>query len=127
MVNNISVNELADGSSPRFDLGYGGFEMEYIHRSRKLMHFTILALIGAGSVKYRDRDWYWDWLDGYDHSEDVFFVAEPSANLMMNVTTYFRVGIGASYRFVAGIEIGGLDEADLSGPSATVTMKFGSF
>jgi len=124
LVNNIRVDRLDDGSAPRFDLGYGGFEMEYVHHSRKLMHFTICALIGAGSVKYRDED-LWDLL--FDDSEDVFFIAEPSANLMLNVTTYFRVGIGASYRFVTGIELEGLDEGDLSGPSANLLMKFGDF
>jgi hypothetical protein len=123
LVNNIRVDELGSGYQPRFDLGYGGLEMEYIHRSRELLHFTISTLIGAGSVNYRNRDW----LGFRDQPEDVFFIAEPSANLMMNVTTYFRVGVGASYRFVAGVEIEGLDEAALSGPAASVVMKFGQF
>jgi hypothetical protein len=48
-------------------------------------------------------------------------------NLMLNVSKNFRIGLGGSYRFVNGVDLVGLDNDDISGPSASLTFKFGKF
>lgn len=118
--------------APVFDhylnVGYGGGIIEYIVLSDKLIHLSVNALIGGGGVNYRQRDWDdWDW-DGnwYDDTDD-FFVAEPGVDLMLNVSKIFRVGVGVSYRYVNGVDIRGLSDSDMSGLSATFTLKFGKF
>jgi len=102
------------------DLGYGGIFFEYIMGSRKLFHLSIHSLIGGGGLCYREY-YYEPWYD------DMFFVAEPGADLMLNISRHFRMGLGGSYRFIYGIDLAGLSDAAVSAPSASLTLKFGFF
>jgi hypothetical protein len=45
----------------------------------------------------------------------------------VNVTGFFRVGLGASYRFVQDVDLVELRNEDVSGFSGVVTLKFGRF
>jgi hypothetical protein len=102
------------------DFGYGGFFMEYILASRKIVHLSFNALIGGGGVQLRDAYDYWEF-------EDDFFVFEPGAELELNFSPNFRIGVGGSYRYVAGADLVGLDSRDLSGPSVNLNFKFGHY
>lgn len=120
LVNEIPVNNIWPNNDYLLEFGYGGLVLEYILAPRKLVHLSVYTLIGAGSVCFQDR-WYEPW----DH--DAFFVAEPGLDLMMNITRCFRIGVGGSYRYISGINLGGLSNEDISGPSAVLTFKFGRF
>jgi hypothetical protein len=102
--------------------GYGGFEMEYTNRSYELAHLTLSALIGGGSLMVRERD-FSDVDSHYDH----YFVFEPGANLEINVTNFFRLMAGISYRLTNGIGSAGFTDKDFSGLNGTITFKFGKF
>lgn len=55
------------------------------------------------------------------------FVAEPAVNVELNVTNWFRVAAGASYRYVSSMSaIRGIENKDLSGVSGQLALKFGS-
>lgn len=115
---------IQDGTERRLGLGYGGLELEYIHRWADLAHLTLGVLVGAGGASW--YDWrHQDW--GYDDHTDAFFIAEPAASLEVNILRFFRLGFGGSYRFVDDVELIGLSDADLKGASGTLTFKFGSF
>ncbi|TVR31258.1 MAG: hypothetical protein EA390_06785 [Balneolaceae bacterium] len=101
---------------------YGGFIIEYTNRSYQLVHLTASSLIGAGGLMIRDRDF-----DNVDHTPDSFFVFEPGANLELNVTDFFRVAAGLSYRLTSGISRAGFTDNDFSGINGTITLKFGRF
>lgn len=105
------------------DMGYGGLEMEYIAASDRLYHFSVGLLVGGGGVRYKDEHM----MD--DHRVmDGFFVAEPSLHLNLNITRFFRIAAGASYRYINGVNNNGItSDADLSGVSAILTLKFGKF
>lgn len=116
LVNEIKV------STPRnrlLDFGYGGLLLGYVNRSQKLVHLSINTLIGGGGLHYRP-DYYDEWID-------AVFVCEPGADLIINITKHFRIGLGGSYRFVSGVDLPGLDNGDLDGPSASLVFKFGRF
>ena len=104
------------GTIRGLDFGYGGLELEYIRTSREVTHFSLQALIGGGNVEDRARQ-----------SDSIFFVAEAGVNLILKVTTFFRLGVGASYRFTNGVNLENLSDLDASGPSATLTFKLGKF
>lgn len=104
--------------------GYGGLLLEYIIASRKLVHFSVHSLIGAGGVSYREKD-FDDGDSNYDG--DGFFVLEPGANLMLNVHKHVRIGVGGTYRYVSGVNYSGISNSDLSGVTAQLVFKFGSF
>ncbi len=60
LAHNISVDpkNLPFGSAfgnPIWGMGYGGFEMEYIHFSGRLWHSTMTLLIGVGGIGVQER------------------------------------------------------------------------
>lgn len=113
----------------RMEFGYGGGMLEYIFKPTSVVHSSVSLLIGAGevSLRYHDAGTFWDMMDGYEGQKDGVFVLEPSVNVELNVTTFFRVNAGGSYRLVSGASMYGLTNKDLSGPSINLALKFGAF
>ncbi|MFH1194701.1 MAG: hypothetical protein V1720_03245 [bacterium] len=126
LVNEINGNEMMNGKKMLLQFGYGGFEMEYIADWDKLVHFSITCLLGAGGVSHRN-DWDDPFEGGPDHKQDAFFILEPSANIELNIVSFFRLNLGAGYRFISGVNENDLKNADFSGPSINLTFKFGKF
>ena len=112
--------------------GYGGFMLEYIIAPNDLLHITLQALAGGGTVSYRehwtnDNDYRRDDSQRYG-GHDALFVIEPAAHAEVNVTEWFRISAGASYRYVSGIdELRGVDNDDFRGLAGNLTFKFGAF
>ncbi|CAN5198742.1 hypothetical protein BH23BAC3_BH23BAC3_33970 [soil metagenome] len=102
--------------------GYGGFIIEYTNQSFRLVHFTASSLIGAGGLMLRDRDF-----EEVQDDVDSYFVFEPGVNAELNVTNFFRVSAGATYRITSGISRFGFDDSDFSGLNGVITLKFGKF
>jgi len=135
LVNKIRASEEAQVAYQSYferpiniEMGYGGVVLEYIDNSNALVHFAFNTLIGAGGVTYNERDnTDWDWNDNENRPTDAFFIVEPELKAELNVTTFLRINIGGSYRFVSGINIIGLKNSDIAGPSANITFKFGKF
>lgn len=111
------------GDALRLIMGYGGLELEYINQPHEIAHVSLAVLVGAGGTvweanrSHRDRD----------EDIDAFFITEPALNVMLNVSEHFRIGFGASYRFVEDVELPGLRAEDISGPAGVLTFKFGGF
>ena len=128
LVNDIRPNIIIPGNReyPFINFGYGGVELEYIIQSDRLLHFSIYTLIGGGTVSYRGEFWEDDG-DDWDSPSDAFFVFEPSANVELNIISFFRINAGVSYRFISGVDFDDLKNNDLAGPSAILTLKFGKF
>jgi hypothetical protein len=128
LVNNIEADNLSWLTQPFINFGYGGLELEYIINSDQLMHFSVYTLIGGGTVTYRDELWddWEDWSD-WDYGSDVFFVFEPAVNVEVNIASFFRLNAGVSYRVISGVDFDALENSDLAGPAAVLTLKFGKF
>ncbi len=114
-----------DGESVPYvlDFGYGGLLLGFISSSDDLIHYELFAVLGGGGIDYRLEDNY----ESYDNSGDAIFVAEPGINLMLNVTEFFRLGVGATYRFVQGVDLPGMTNDDFNNFSAQIIFKFGAF
>lgn len=120
--------------------GCGGALLEYIVASDKLVHVSVESMIGIGGV-YNDVGNEVNNHDPIEYTGDACIVLEPGVNLMLNVTPQVRVGLGATYRYVNGIEydpgapyriVNGDDyenisDADVSGLTAQLVLKFGAF
>ena len=104
-----------------FDMDYLGFDLEYIFAPHRPVHFSVHTLFGGGRAQYwRGEDTVL--------IEDGTVIFEPGINVMLNITDFFRIGLGVSYRFVSDIErLPGLESRDLRAASANVTFKFGKF
>ncbi|RMH53747.1 MAG: hypothetical protein D6685_15440 [Bacteroidetes bacterium] len=103
--------------------GYGGLELEYVHRPRRLLHPTVQVLVGAGGVGYREA-----LVDGgRTGALEPFFVVEPGVRVVLNVTPHLRLGLGGGYRFVRGVRLPPLGAADLSRAAGVVSVRVGRF
>jgi len=111
----------ASGDRGRLAMGYGGLELTYVLRPDDLVHFSLGVLIGAGGVAWNPRG------PSGNQEDDPFFITEPEVDVVLNVTRFMRVALGASYRFVRGVDLFDLGDADISGLAGVVTLKFGSF
>lgn len=134
------------GLSPTLMVTQVGMEFEYIEKPHKLLHYSIMAHIGAGNLvyalNYMSED-YGNPLDetsnrySPDYGSDWYFVFEPQAHLILNVSKYVRIALGASYRFARGADYSfsvkstgkeyHYDTHDVSGPAAIFTIKVGYF
>ncbi|MCX6122972.1 MAG: hypothetical protein NTX44_15275 [Ignavibacteriales bacterium] len=117
-------SKVSDSVHQYIEMGYGGLELEYIASSNDLIHLSIGMLVGGGGIGYKFED-----NDAFNasHNKNAFFVFEPNINANLNVTRFFRVAAGVSYRYVSGLKSVVSTNADLSGPSANLTFKFGKF
>jgi hypothetical protein len=123
LANYIEAGNRATGGERLYlEFGYGGFELEYVNRTRNLTHFSMQLLIGGGSADFREKN-----DEGGIGEDDPFFALEPGANLMLNVTRFFRIGAGVSYRYIRGLELDSISDSDVSGVAGVLTFKFGSF
>jgi hypothetical protein len=102
------------------EMGYGGLDLEYVNRPNELVHVSLAVLLGGGGATYFPSNSLAGFYSG-------FFVVEPAANIMLNVTPIFRIGVGASYRAVESLSLPELTNRDLSGFSGNIQFKFGMF
>jgi hypothetical protein len=102
---------------------YGGFILEYIAWPEKVVHLSLPVLVGAGKVEYKGT--YRDSETGED--SDTYFILEPGLNVQFNVTRFWRMDLGASYRYVSGCDLGDVTDDDLSGLTGNLTFRFGKF
>lgn len=111
-----------DVPKPELDTDYGGFEVEYVHRTNHLFHFSVQTLVGSGSVNYEGTGNF-----DFDPDSDGYFVLQPGVNLNLNVTDWFRLSGGLSYRYAGGVDLEGTSDKELSGVSSFFAMRFGWF
>jgi hypothetical protein len=123
LTNNVKAKVLGPYGERYLNFGYGGLELEYIAQSDRLIHFSVMTLIGAGGLGWRDESFR----GGMNSDSDAFFVLEPAAQVNLNVTKYFRLSAGVSYRYVSGVDSPAASDTDLSGPSGVLTFRFGRF
>jgi hypothetical protein len=120
-----SVRAKNNDSSYQFiHMGYGGLDLEYIASSNDLIHLSLGLLIGAGSIGFKDNA---DDMFENHRTTESFFVMEPSVHANLNVTRFFRIAGGVSYRYINGLKSPVLTNRDVSGLSAVLTLEFGMF
>jgi hypothetical protein len=111
-----------DGRPIRVDFGYGGVELAYIGNSDRLIHYEFTTLIGGGAMHYFGTH------GEEEPQDDGFFVLEPGASAVLNITTFCRATVGVSYRWVSAVDFEeALSSREMSGPSVSLGMNFGVF
>jgi len=103
-------------------MGYGGLLLGFTRWSDDLIHYTIHTMIGGGGIDYRLADEFEE-----DSTSDGIFVIEPGACVEFNISSFFRIAVGATYRYVQGVDLTMLDNSDLSAFTGHLEFKFGSF
>lgn len=97
----------------RFDMKYNGLVLGIAPGAHRAVHPRITVLTGSGRV----------WLS--DGDRDRVFVFQPSGGIELNVFRWFRVGLEGGFRLVAGNDLPGVDDGDLSAPFGQIDLRFG--
>jgi len=113
--------------------GYGGFYFEPIFLSKSPVHLSFPILIGGGGVSTIPND-FWNYPgSNYPYNYDMFFVVEPGVELEFNMVKFFRVSLGATYRFTNGVQLTYPEDGSevafkaLDGFNIYMNFKFGKF
>lgn len=107
-------------------MGVGGIIFEGIFPSHQVFHGTVSLLVGAGHVG-TGRGWAMGMGWGHGSDGDRVFVLEPGADLEVNITPFFRLCPGISYRWLSGSVRSVPSDRDISGVSGNLLFKFGFF
>ncbi len=107
----------------RITFGYAGLMLEYLLFPAKAVHGSIGVLLGGGGAGVRGDDG-----TRAGHYSDAVWVYEPEVGVEFNMTEFFRINLGASYRIVTGVsELGALENKDFSSLNGSLMFKFGKF
>jgi len=128
----ITTNISFEGVNPTDKLhlygGYGGFMIGGVFAPKEAIHVTVPILIGAGGAYITDRNYLDTYVESNDFNEEsAFLVIEPGLEVEINLTKFFKIGIGASYRIVSGSDFINVKDKELSGFSSGISLKFGKF
>ncbi|WP_420576917.1 hypothetical protein [Ekhidna sp.] len=133
LVTNVEFEGLVPGQTETKQLnlhgGYGGVIIGGTIAPKELIHISFPIILGAGSLEVVDKDFF---VNNPADSEftvenTVFFVAEPGIEVEFNITKYFRLGAGMTYRYVSGTELENVEDEDISGTTALISFRFGRF
>ncbi len=110
--------------------GYGGLYIEPILLPRSPVHLSFPVLFGAGGISYVSREASFN--NNIVEDSEAFLIIEPAAELELNLTRFFRLSMGVSYRFPTSFDVGltGTPRANaesIKGMSYTISLKFGKF
>ena len=110
--------------------GYGGLLIEPILGAQQAVHFSFPIVIGAGGIIHADKiyDYHHDYYyEDYINDSDIFFVVEPGAEVEFNMFKFFRLSMGAFYRYTSNVDLYDTPDNVLHGFSFLATFKFGKF
>ena len=99
---------------------HGGMWFGYTPKQYKMGHLYSSLKVGWGHAQLLN--------DNFDTSKDRIFVLTPEVGAEVNLTSWFKVGFTAGYRWVNGISrLPTLNDSDFSSPTGVITFRFGGF
>ncbi len=112
----------------RLNGGYGGLLIGFNLFPREVVRISFPILFGGGKM-YLTEPFFFSGSPDTDLTieKSGFMVVEPAANLEFNVTRFFHLGLGASYRYVQGLSMSSLTDEQLLSWAINLNLKFGSF
>ncbi len=120
-------------SNYEIDFGHGGLWIGYIHKHKEVIHFGGSLKLGGGQISISE---YKDW--NKEYANDNIFVINPMIEAEMNITSWFKINVGAGYRLVGGVNnnkvssvngqvFNGFKGRDFSGSNINIGFLFGFF
>ncbi len=115
--------------------GYGGLLLGFNLAHQEVLHVTFPVLIGAGGLDATNDVTFRPNANpdvivppnGFRVDATNFFVLEPGILMELNLTTWFRFGLGGQYRFIQGINLEGVTDDNFRSWVASCSFKFGKF
>ncbi len=131
LATNVEFDGMSGGTEKPLNLhgGYAGLMIGGMIGSTELIHLTFPVFFGAGSIQITDKDYFPNTPNDAEFTveKSAFIVIEPAAQVEFNITEYFRIGAGMSYRYVTGTELDNVTDKQLSGSAMMISFRFGRF
>lgn len=134
LVNSVqSFNLDFDGKILHYQAGYGGLYIEPAIFENSVINMSFPTVLGAGGIGETTIGGVIDELDGFDledddlYYSDVFWVAEPSVALNLNISRWMKLSAGVSYRYVHELDLYDTPDDLLNGVNGNVSLKIGWF
>lgn len=105
----------------RLSIGHGGFWLGYSLFGDRAIHVNFSSLIGWGSIGIGS-----DYYPEVVHPDGIF-VMSPTIEAELNLTRFFRLGLGATYNIYTFVDLPGYTASDFSAPGGFLSFKFGWF
>lgn len=120
------------GGDYRVTGGYGGLFAEYSFRPMRMIHLNYHVLVGGGGTVYIQETDIPFGLPMEDN--EPMFVVEPGITLEMNVVSFLRIGLDATYRYTSSGSLQYQSNGEtiittqsLRGVNLGVSLRFGRF
>lgn len=115
--------------------GYAGLHCAVNVLGKKPINVSIPVIIGVGEISYIKSQYSNYYENLYPESHYMYFVVEPGLELQLNMTKFFRLSAGVSYRYTSDIYLlySNIDAQPIASPSilrglnAGIKIKFGRF
>lgn len=121
---------------PKIAFEHGGFWLGYIYKHEKAIHGGLSMKLGWGEINLEGDEYIYNPALDYDFSDETFILT-PQIEMEFNLTSWFKINLGAGYRFVTGIdatyldsqsnEVNFYDKSDFNSPVGSVSLLFGGF
>ena len=134
MINNTLLIGACGGVNlghPTVNYGYIGGILQYVLKPEDMVHFSSQLVVAYGTTKDYENpksgllDNFWN------ISGTSFVLMEPGINLEVNITGRMKLVLGASYRYVSGLNENSEDIShthvtndDMSGVNLNIGLKF---
>jgi len=127
------------GGSYNYGGGYAGLFIEPILLAKFPVHISFPVTLGFGKINFYDDLFAKQYDEEYEKviDSDSYFMAQPGAEVELNVFKNFRLAFGVNYRFTSAIDLfdpaSSATEARISPQyplntlNAGITFKFGAF
>ena len=118
---------------PKVSFEHGGIWMGYVYKHKKPVHGGLSMKLGWGEIDLEGDESGNNPNSDYDVRDRIFAIS-PQVEMELNMTKWFRINIGAGYRFVTGIDATYDDQGsqvklyntgDFSSPIGTISLIFG--
>ncbi|MBN2485286.1 MAG: hypothetical protein JXB34_04890 [Bacteroidales bacterium] len=122
------TNEIAFKNNPDnvMVFGHGGFWAGYTFTGHKAIHPVIHAQIGWGSIMEYQSGWQSHSITPEPLSTDNVLVFNPTAEIELNFSRFFRLGGGVTYNLVYNTD-NVYTSRDFAKPGFFLSFKFGYF
>lgn len=127
------LDTIVDTEKTKISFEHGGIWLGYVYKHQKAVHGGLSMKLGWGEIDLKDSE------NGNPDSEydyrDRIFTIQPQVEIEFNMTRWFKINVGAGYRFVTGIDatysnspgdqMDFYDKNDFDSPVGTISLIFG--
>lgn len=107
----------------RTEYGYAGIIFGGIVKPNKAVHASFTSLFGGGtSNEFIIKD---NGSKGTTFNSPTFFILEPTIDLEANLSKFFRLKAGVTYKYILASKFESLSSNDLSGIGLQIGVKIG--